>query len=74
MILKIDNNFENGSQRKLGILDIEFNNNNKVLAKTTRDYGLKLGKIYVDIFLEKEAVLSMIHFPNDYLLTISSNK
>ena len=45
MIMKKDNNFEYCSQRKFGILDTEFNNNNKVVAKITRDIGLKLGTL-----------------------------
>ena len=32
MIMKKDNVFEYSAQRKLGILDTEFNNNNKVMS------------------------------------------
>ena len=48
MIMKKDNNFEYSSQRKLGILDAEFNNNKKVVAKIARDNGLKLGALAVE--------------------------
>ena len=37
--------YELGTQRKLGILDSEFNNNNKVISKTTTDNGISLGTI-----------------------------
>ena len=53
MIMKKDNNFDYGAQRKLGILDTEFNNNNKIVAKATRDNGLKLGTIAAEQFSRK---------------------
>ena len=42
MIMKKENNVEYGSQRKIGILDTEFNSNNKIVAKATRENRLKL--------------------------------
>ena len=48
MIMKKENNFELSSQRKLGILDTEFNNNNNFVAKATRASGLELGTIAVE--------------------------
>ena len=45
MIMKKENNYKYSAQRKLGILDTEFNNNNKLVAKATRDNGLQLGAI-----------------------------
>ena len=53
MIMKKDNVFEYSAQRKLGILDTEFNNNNKVIAKTARDNGLKLGAIAAEQYSRK---------------------
>ena len=48
MIMKKDNNFEYRFQRELGILDTEFNNNNKTVVKVTRDNGLQLESIAVE--------------------------
>ena len=53
MIMKNDNNFEYSSQRKLGILDTEFNNNNTVVAKIARNNGLKLEAIAAEQFSRK---------------------
>ena len=48
MIMKKENNFEFSYQRKLGILDPEFNNNNNFVSKTICASGLKLGTIAVE--------------------------
>ena len=53
MIMKKDKNFEYNNQRKLGILDTEFNNNNKVIAKLARDNALKFNSIAADLFSRK---------------------
>lgn len=54
MIMKKDNNFDYKAQRKLGIIDTEFNNNNnKVIAKLVRDNALKLNSIVAEQFSSK---------------------
>lgn len=53
MIMKKANDYDYGAQRKLGILDTEFNNNNKVVANATRDNGLKLGSIAIEQYSRK---------------------
>ena len=53
MIMKKDNNFEHTSQRNIGILDTEFNNNNKMVAKATRDNGLQLESIAAEQYSRK---------------------
>lgn len=53
MIMKKENNYKYSAQRKLGILDTEFNNNNKLVAKVTRDNGLQLGAIADEQFSRK---------------------
>ena len=52
--MKRDNSFEYGSQRRLGILDTEFNKNNKIVTKVTRDNGLKFKSIAAEQFSRKE--------------------
>ena len=54
MIMKNYNNFEHRSQRKLGILDTDFHNNNKMVAKVTRDNGLQLESIPAEQYSRKE--------------------
>ena len=53
MIMKKTNDFNYSAQRKLGILDTEFNNNNKLVARETRDNGLQLGAIAEEQFSRK---------------------
>ena len=53
MIVKKDNNYNYGAQRKLGILDTEFNNNNKLVTNAARDNGLQLGTITAEQFSRK---------------------
>ena len=50
MIMKKENHFELSSQRKLGILDTEFNNSNSFVTKAARANGLELGTISAEFF------------------------
>lgn len=51
--MKKDNNFDYSAQSKLGVLDTEYNNNNKNVAKSARNNGLKLGAIAAEQFSRK---------------------
>ena len=42
--------YELGTQRRLGILDSEFDNNNKEISKTSTDNGISLGSIALEQF------------------------
>ena len=55
--MKKNNNYSYGAQRKLGILDTEFNNNNKLAAKANRDNGLQLETIAAEQFYVKGRIV-----------------
>ena len=46
--MKNIHSYDPDTQRKLGILDSEFNNNNKVVSKTAMDNGISLETITLE--------------------------
>ena len=67
--MKKENNFELRSQRKLGILDTELNNNNNFIAKASYAGGLELGTIATENYLGRDKLQLKIPYPRDVLLT-----
>ena len=53
MIMKKQATYDLNAQRKLGIVDTEFNNNNKIIAKTISSNSKKLGTIAKEQYATK---------------------
>lgn len=53
MITRKQATYDLGSQKRLGIVDTEFNNNNKIIAKTISIYSGKLGTTAKEQFVTK---------------------
>ena len=54
IIMKKQVTYDLRSQRKLGIVDTEFNNNNKIIAKIIRTHSRKLGTTAKEKFVTKD--------------------
>ena len=70
MIMKKQATYDLNAQRKLGIVDTEFNNNNKIIAKTISSNSKKLGTIAKEQYATKVVHPLTRSLQNDVILTI----